>query len=490
MLDEVRRHRIQWLLVTPLHMRVMQRQWRGGGDAPDLATLVHMSAACAAPLKRFWHATLGPENVHEVFGASEGIGTTVARGDEWEAAGVGDVPALVERLRPDLVLGPNVVRATEASADYRRRAEAAPRLGAARRLVPERATVLAPELALVPRPSGSMSEGKLVRLSYGNLSSNATSIGGATGIRASDVAATSLRLDYSFGLSLFTSHLLAGAAVVLTTATPTTGRFWADAGRSGAITVGMVPSTVQFLLGDPASAARLSSARSLLVAGGPLAPFSLRRLREVAGPRTSVFYMYGQTEATARMTCLDPALAADHEGSVGTAVPGGRIEIRDGNGAELPPGQRGEVHYRGPNVMLGYARTREDLALPDLTGGALRTGDLGRVEGGVLHLEGRVDRQVKVLGERVSLDAVEAAAMGALDGGQAAAVLAGPDEVHIYVEGGANRLGPLRSLGSAGLGLPRGCLKLHAVRRLPRTPSGKVRYPALGCTGRTAPGPP
>ncbi|MGZ2356779.1 AMP-binding protein [Streptomyces sp. 372A] len=84
-LHQVRRHRVQWLLVTPLHMRIMQRQWQSDGGAPDLETLVHMSAACTEPVKRFWHATLGPEHVYEVFGASEGIGTTVARGDEWEA---------------------------------------------------------------------------------------------------------------------------------------------------------------------------------------------------------------------------------------------------------------------------------------------------------------------------------------------------------------------------------------------------------------------
>ncbi|TRV80941.1 AMP-binding protein [Streptomyces sp. 130] len=396
-----------------------------------------------------------------------------------ETAGLGDLPASIERMRPDVVLGPSCVRATETSADYRREAENVPHIGPARRVAPARATEPSPELALVARTSGSMSEGKLVRLSYGNLSSNAHSIGRATGIRPTDVAATSLRLDYSFGLSVFNSHLAAGAAVALTTASPTTGRFWTDARRLGVTTIGMVPSTVPFVLGDPQARARLSSLRAVLVAGGPLSAPSLRRLRAAAGPRTPVFYMYGQTEATARMTCLDPALAAVREGSVGAAIPGGRIEIRGRDGAELAPGQRGEVHYTGPNVMLGYARARDDLALPDLTGGELRTGDVGRMEDGVLYLEGRLDRQVKVLGERVGLDAVEAAAMTALDGTTVAAVLAKPDEVHIYVEGDADRLGRLRSLGSAGLGVPRGCLKLHAVHRLPRTPSGKVKYVAL-----------
>ncbi|NEY32861.1 AMP-binding protein [Streptomyces sp. PRKS01-65] len=85
LLHEVRRHRIQWLVATPLHLRIMQRQLRrDGGGTAELETVVHMSAACPEPVKRFWHCALGPENVYEVFGASEGIGTTVARGDEWE----------------------------------------------------------------------------------------------------------------------------------------------------------------------------------------------------------------------------------------------------------------------------------------------------------------------------------------------------------------------------------------------------------------------
>ncbi|MEU3431548.1 ANL family adenylate-forming protein [Streptomyces gardneri] len=83
-LPDIRRHGIQWLAATPLHLRVMMRQTEDGRGTGELRKLVHMSAACGEPLKRFWHAALGPENVYEVFGSSEGIGTTIARGDEWE----------------------------------------------------------------------------------------------------------------------------------------------------------------------------------------------------------------------------------------------------------------------------------------------------------------------------------------------------------------------------------------------------------------------
>ncbi|NEY32859.1 AMP-binding protein [Streptomyces sp. PRKS01-65] len=398
-----------------------------------------------------------------------------------DAAGHGDLPALVERLRPDVVMGPACVRAAGASPHYRGRTDDVPHGGVARRRAGPRpaAPAPAPELALVARTSGSTSEGRLVRLSYRNLASNADGIAAATGIQPTDVVATSLRMDYSFGLSLFNSHLAAGAAVSLTGASPTTERFWTDAERSGVTCIGMVPSTVRFLLEAPELSRRLSRLRSVLVAGGPLEPRHLRRLRETVTASGSVFYMYGQTEATARMTCLPPALAAEHEGSVGVPVPGGRIEIRGPDGTAAAPGRPGEVYYRGPNVMLGYAGTRDDLALPDLLHGVLPTGDVGRLEDGVLYLEGRVDRQVKVLGERVNLDAVESAATTALGGTAAAAVLAKPDEIHLYVEGGRDRLDRLRAQGLANLGVPPGCLRLRALERLPRTPSGKVRYLSL-----------
>ncbi|WP_329427672.1 AMP-binding protein [Streptomyces sp. NBC_01268] len=396
-----------------------------------------------------------------------------------EALTPDDARTYIDRLRPDVLVGPTCTAAADTPAGYGR-PETAPHIGTVRRAPGSQTTSLAEELALVLRTSGSTSHGRLVRLSYDNLASNAASIGTATSIRPTDVAATSLRMDHSFGLSLFTSHLAAGAAVGLLTATPSSDRFWAEARILGATCAGLVPSTARFILRSHESAAKLATLRSLLVAGGPASPDELRRLREHA---RSVYYMYGQTEATARMTCLDPAAAADHEGSVGTPVPGGHIEIRGHDGTPLPEGRLGEVYYRGPNVMLGYAGSRADLALPDVTGDTLRTGDLGRARGGMLYLEGRIDRQVKVLGQRVNLDAVEATATATLGGTATAAVHTAPDEVSLYVEGDPEHMECLRAADLAYLGVPRGSLRLRTTPRLPRTPSGKIRYAAVGRHG-------
>jgi bile acid-coenzyme A ligase len=82
----VRRYAIEWLQLTPTHMREILR-------LPDLdpacfaslRAMLHTAARCDAETKRGWIDLLGPERVYELYGATEGIGVTLVRGDEWLA---------------------------------------------------------------------------------------------------------------------------------------------------------------------------------------------------------------------------------------------------------------------------------------------------------------------------------------------------------------------------------------------------------------------
>ena len=170
------------------------------------------------------------------------------------------------------------------------------------------------------------------------------------------------------------------------------------------------------------------SLRTLTQAGGRLDPALVRHFHGVAAARGGrLFVMYGQTEATARISVLSPDELPAHAGSVGRALPGGALAIDPD----------GEVIYRGPNVMMGYAEDRADLARGDELGGVLRTGDLGRLDAdGRLWITGRVKRIAKVFGLRVNLDELEAWLRGQPDAPVVAAI-AGDDKLRVFVEGGA-----------------------------------------------------
>ena len=109
--------------------------------------------------------------------------------------------------------------------------------------------------------------------------------------------------------------------------------------------------------------------------------------------------MYGQTEATARMSYVPVDKLGDKIGSIGLAIPGGEFFINS---------ETEELSYRGPNVMLGYAENRFDLAKGDELEGLLHTGDLARQdEDGYFYITGRMKRFLKIFGLRVNLDQVE-----------------------------------------------------------------------------------
>lgn len=324
------------------------------------------------------------------------------------------------------------------------------------------------DLALLLTTSGSTGAAKAVRLSSDAVRSNAVSIGTALGIDAHEVAPTSLPLHYSYGLSVLTSHLLAGATVVLCDGGVLSPGFWRAVDEHGATSLAGVPHTYETLDGLRWKPGRNPTLRTLTQAGGRLAPRLVRRFADLADDGgLRLFVMYGQTEATARMTVLPAERLRDKPGSVGCAIPGGRLAIDEG-----------EVVYHGPNVMLGYAEGPGDLALGDELGGTLRTGDLGRLDDeGFLWLTGRRSRVGKVFGTRVDLDVVERA----LDGVGPVAALDADDRVVVWSESDADENEVLARLVRE-FALPRAGFVVRRVTALPRLPNGKVDYQRLRAT--------
>lgn len=320
-----------------------------------------------------------------------------------------------------------------------------------------------PDLGLLLATSGSTGNPKLVRLSRQAVLSNAGAIATALSIGPGEIAPTSLPLHYSYGLSVLNSHLIAGGSVVLTEAGLLERSFWADLHAHDCTSLAAVPYQYSMMRRIRFDRSKYPALTTLTQAGGRLAP----ELADEFAAQVERFYvMYGQTEATARMAVLPPDRLAGKPGSVGVAVPGGSLEIDDG-----------EIVYRGPNVMMGYAERADDLARGDDLGGVLRTGDLGQLDDeGFLQVTGRLRRIAKVFGTRVNLDDVERM----LRGLGPVAVTSGDDRVTVWTEAldAAARVRLARRLG-AELRLHWSGFDMRHIDHLPLLATGKVDYRKL-----------
>lgn len=260
--------------------------------------------------------------------------------------------------------------------------------------------------AMMIYTSGTTSRPKGVLLSNGNLVSNARAIAAYLRITANDKVLCGLPFHFSYGSSVLNSNLIAGSQLLLEDnfAFPQqTLRRMQDEGVTG---FPGVPSTFALLLGRcQLSDFNLGQLRYITQAGGSMPRAQIEKLRQQL-PNTQVFIMYGQTEATARLSYLSPEHLETKLGSVGMPLPGVEIEVRS-DGKVVPAGEVGEICARGPNIMLGYWREPE-LTAQVLRDGWLHTGDLGHVdEEGFLYIDGRAVEMIKVGAFRVSPQEVE-----------------------------------------------------------------------------------
>lgn len=355
------------------------------------------------------------------------------------------------------------------------------------------AHALHPDLALLLSTSGSTGSPKLVRLSHENLQSNAESIATYLGIQDTDRAATTLPMHYCYGLSVIHSHLLRGAGLVLTGLSVADSCFWELFRETRGSSFAGVPYTFDLLDRVGFADMDLPHLRYVTQAGGRLAPDRVAHYAGLGARRGwDLFVMYGQTEATARMGYLPPELAAAHPGAIGVPVPGGsfRLEpVEDRTGrqrGEGPTGETeetGELVYTGPNVMLGYARTPDDLAM-GRTVDELRTGDIARrTPEGLYEIVGRRSRFVKILGLRIDPQQIEAT----LERHGVTALCAGDDEaLGVAAVGASDSDGRrIRRLVADECGLPARAVRVRLVADLPRLPTGKPDHRAVRELTRT-----
>lgn len=266
------------------------------------------------------------------------------------------------------------------------------------------------ELSVLLTTSGSTGSPKLVRLSKKNLESNARSIIEYLHITKDERPVTGLPMYYSFGLSIINSHLLVGATLLLTPASYVEREFWQFANDNSFTSFSGVPYTFEIMKKLKLWKQPMPTLRTLTQAGGKLSNELLQFFMEKYEPQGVKFYlMYGQTEATARMSYLEPEYGLTKLGSIGKGIPGGTFSLADDDGRVIEKANEvGELVYEGANVSLGYAECAADLMKGDENHGVLHTGDLAYCdEDGFYFIAGRKKRFLKLFGNRISLDYVE-----------------------------------------------------------------------------------
>lgn len=264
------------------------------------------------------------------------------------------------------------------------------------------------ELSLLLPTSGSTGSPKLVRHSYRNIEANADNVRRLFKLDGTEKAMAILPMHYTMGLSVIASHLLAGATLLLSGRSLLDKGFWATLKEATSFTG--VPYSYEILTKMRFTRMDLPNLKVITQGGGKLTEAMWNTLAQYAQEKGKQFIAtYGQSECTARMAYLPAELALDKVCSIGIAEPGGQLSLIDENGNDTFEGEaQGEMVYRGENVTLGYATSREDLLKGDENHGIMHTGDLARRDAdGCYYIIGRLKRFLKIFGLRIGLDEVE-----------------------------------------------------------------------------------
>jgi len=333
-----------------------------------------------------------------------------------------------------------------------------------------------PDFAVGLSTSGTTGSPKLVRLSYENLAANAAAITDYLELDERSRAITSLPTHYAYGLSILNSRLHAGGSLVCTDASPTTAAFWEAFEGRHCTSVAGVPFTWRLFRRLEFGRRDLEDLRVMTQAGGALARPLVEHFHRVALDHDAAFYvMYGQTEATARMAYVPPAAMPEKAHTIGVPIPGGEFSLES---RPETADADGELVYTGPNVMMGYAESRPELAEGDRRDGRLATGDLARRDDdGFYELVGRIDRFSKLYGRRLHTDHLATRIRNEFDTEVACLVL--EDTLHAVIGDRAAPTDEIRGYLIDCISLPAKALEVHSVDQLPHTTVGKIDFGAI-----------
>ena len=331
-------------------------------------------------------------------------------------------------------------------------------------------------LALLISTSGSTGEPKCVRISRKSIQANTDSISSYLHITDSERGLLLLPIFYCYGLSVLNTHLSRGACTYLKGPSVEHHNFVQYLKEHKITSFSGVPYTYELLERKSFRQERLTDLRYIAQAGGKLREELVGRYEKWARQNGSEFYvMYGQAEAASRIAYMPPELLVDNPDCIGNAIPGGQLSLLDTEGGLIrDSGIEGELVYTGPNVMMGYAATRDDLSKGRMVT-ELRTGDLAvRTQKDLYKITGRIKRICKIYGKRCNLDDIEQA-LRAFD---PSAVCISNDEI-LFIGSQSKQTACHVAEVKTRFGISASNIMTHYYNQIPLLTSGKADYETI-----------
>lgn len=339
--------------------------------------------------------------------------------------------------------------------------------------------VLHPDLSMLMTTSGTTGSPKLVRHKYGNIESNAKNVAHVFGWTHDERGIIDLPMQYTMGLNVITSHIYAGATVLLVSANLMSPLFWKFIKENQGTNFTGVPFSYEVLSKLRFFRMDLPYLKTMAEGGGKMPDTLFTAFADFARMSGKRFFAtFGTTETSARLAYLPPEDACSHVGSIGRAIPEGELTIIDEMGKEIDDvGLEGELLYKGPNVTMGYGTCAEDLMKGDEFCGIYYTGDIAKKDSdGYFYIVGRKKRFLKLFGLRVSLDQSEKIIKEHFN--IDCACTGNDQQMFIYITD-INLVEDVRAFISQKTGLMAKSFSVNVLEEIPRFESGKINYKQL-----------
>ena len=343
----------------------------------------------------------------------------------------------------------------------------------------KKAPEMHPDLSMLMTTSGTTGSPKLVRHKYGNIESNAKNVAEVFGWTSEERGIIDLPMQYTMGLNVINSHLYAGATVLLLEANLMSPNYWKFVKEQQGTNFTGVPFSYEILNRLRVQRMDLPYLTTFAEGGGKLSDSLFTIFANYAdGNGKRFFATFGTTETSARLAYLPPQYATTHIGSIGKAIPEGKLILVDENGLEINAADvEGELRYEGPNVTMGYGECLDDLKKNDEFCGVYETGDIAKKDvDGFFYIVGRKKRFLKLFGLRVSLDQSEKIISEHF--GIECACTGDDTKMRIFIT--KEKLKEeVKQLISDKTGLKASSFDVHIIEAIPRFESGKINYREL-----------